>query len=720
MELNADAELAANPFFAPSPLPYQLPPFASIRESDYAPALAGGMAAQLAEIAAITGASEAPSYENTVLALERSGQLLRRVLLVFRNKAAADTTPGMQELQARFDPLLADHADAIHLDAALFARVSAVYSGWPATAPADLRQGEGDGDASGEGDGSGDGEDGGDGSGSAGGSGLAAARRLVERYYADFVRAGALLDSASKARLRELNGELARLAAEFERNLFEDTRARAVVVDSAADLEGLSPDAVRAAASNAAAHGLAGKYLLSLQLPSNQPLLASLARRSVRQRLYEASVGRGTTLNRTLVVRIAQLRAERAALLGYPNHAAYVVADQTARSVEAVESLLQQLVEPAVANARREAEALRAAFAADGFAPSEFAPWDWQYYAEKVRKAEFDVDASDVRPYFELERVLRDGVFFAASQIYGLRFEERTDLVAYHPDARVFEVFEQDGTPLGLFIGDFYARESKRGGAWMEYLVVPARLLGTRPVVVNNLSLAKPAEGEPTLLAFDEVRTLFHEFGHALHGLFMDVHAPRLTDLPNDFVEYPSQVNEMWMSWPQVLANYARHWRTGEALPAELVERLGAAARFGQGFKTVEYLGAVLLDWAWHTIPAGEDPGDALEFEARALADARIFVPEIPPRYRSTYFAHAFQFGYAAGYYSYIWSEVLDAETVGWFRENGGMLRENGERFRHVLLSRGDSVDPMQAFRELRGREPRIDGVLERRGLVRE
>ncbi len=697
--------MRTNPFFTPSALPYQLPPFESIREADYAPALVGGMAEQLEEIAGIAGAPAEPSYGNTVLALERSGQVLRRTLSVFHNQAAADTTPGVQALQAEFGPRLAEHEDAVHLDAALFARVRAVRDG--GLEPAD---------GHGHGHGSGPGHE----RELEPGDDAATAARLVERYYLDFVRAGALLDDASKARLRELNAELARLAAEFERNLFEDTRARAVVLDSAEELEGLSADAVSAAAANATAHGLAGKYLLSLQLPSNQQLLASLARRAVRQRLYEASVGRGEVLNRSLVVRVAQLRAARAALLGYGSHAAYVVADRTARTVDAVESMLRQLVAPAVAKARQELEALRAAFAEDGFEPAEFAPWDWQYYAEKVRKAEYDVDAAALRPYFELERVLRDGVFYAAQQIYGLRLEERPDLVAYHDDARVFEVFEEDGTPLGLFIGDFYARESKRGGAWMNFLVQPSGLFGGKPVVVNNLNLAKPAEGEPTLLAFDEVRTLFHEFGHALHGLFTDVYPPRLVDVPNDFVEYPSQVNEMWMVWPEVLANYAKHYRTGEPIPARLVERMQAAAKFGQGFKTVEYLGAALLDWAWHTIPAGAEPGDALEFEANALKDAGIEFPQIPPRYRSTYFAHAFQFGYAAGYYSYIWSEVLDAETVDWFQENGGMRRENGERFRRVLLSRGDSVDPMEAFRELRGREPRIDGLLKRRGLAEE
>jgi len=674
--------MSVNPFFTASTLPYQLPPFAEIREEHYAPALERGMALQLDEIAAIAGDPSPPDYSNTLLALERSGTLLQRVLLAFRNQTASDTTPGVQALQTAFSPRLAAHEDAIRLDGALFARIKAVYDGRSSLD--------------------------------------AVSARLAERYYADFVRAGALLDASSKERLREINARLAELSTQFERNLFADTHARAVLLDSASELEGLSADAVGAAAANATAQGFSGKYLLSLQLPSNQPLLASLARRSVRERLYAASIGRGEESNRELVVEMARLRAERAALLGYESHAAYVVADQTAKTVAAVEEMLGSLVQPAVANARREAERLRAAFEDDGYSASEFAAWDWQYYAERVRKKEYDVDAAAVRPYFELERVLRDGVFYAAGQVYGLRFEERDDLVGYHPDVRVWEVFEEDGSALGLFVGDFYARASKRGGAWMRSLVPQSGLFGLKPVVSNNLNLAKPADGEPTLLTADELRTLFHEFGHALHGLFSDVYAPRLAglDVPTDFVEYPSQVNEMWAMWPEVLANYAKHYATGEPIPADLVRRMAAAQRFGQGFKTVEYLGATLLDWAWHSIPAGADPGDPLEFEARALEAAGIAFAEIPPRYRTTYFAHAWEFGYAAGYYSYIWSEVLDADTVEWFRENGGMTRANGDRFRRSLLSKGNSVDPLEAFRAVRGRGPEIGALLERRGLT--
>lgn len=673
---------ALNPFFEASTLPYRLPPFAEIREEHYAPALERGMASHLQEIAAIAGATEAPTFANTIVALELAGALLERAWAVFQNKADSDTSPGVQALQAEFNPRMASHWDAIHLDPALFARVRAVY---------DARSTLDD----------------------------AAAVRLVERYYADFVRAGALLGDADKARLREMNAELARLGTQFERNLFEDTRARAVLVSSVAELEGLSADAIRAAAANAEAYGHPGSYLLSLQLQSNQPLLASLARRSVRSRLYEASVGRGLTTNSSLVAQFAQLRAARAELLGYPNHAAYEVEDQTAKTVPAVESLLRRLVPAAVANARRERDALRAAFAADGFPAESFAAWDWQYYAEQVRKRDYAVDGGELRGYFELERVLWSGVFYAVREVYGLRFEERDDLVGYHDDVRVFEVFGEDGEPIGLYLGDYYARESKRGGAWMNHLVPQSGLLGTKPVVVNNANITKPADGEPTLLTFDEVRTLFHEFGHALHGLLSDVYAPRLqgTQVPRDFVEYPSQVNEMWMVWPEVLANYARHHETGEPIPQELVQRMLAARRFGQGFKTVEYLAAALLDWAWHTIPAGMDPGDVLAFEETALEQAGIAFPEIPPRYRTTYFAHAWQLGYAAGYYSYIWSEVLDADTVEWFKENGGMTRANGEIFRRELLSRGNSVDPMDAFRAFRGRDPEIRALLARRGL---
>jgi peptidyl-dipeptidase Dcp len=673
---------ATNPFFSPSTLPYGLPPFAEIREEHYLPAFRRGMTEQLAEVAAVAASEDPPTYENTIVALERTGALLRRVSHVFFNQASSDTNATVQEIEAEVSTELAAHDDAIHLDPGLYARVEALY---------DTRH-----------------ELGLD----------AESLRLLERYHTRFERAGARLPEVGRQRLRELNTRIAAACTAFEQNLFAGTKAAALVLDSADELAGLSPGAVAAAAENGRSLGHDGKYVLNLKNFSNQQELASLERREVRERLLAASLGRGlggANDNRGLVVELARLRAERAALLGHDSHAAYAVADQTAVTTQAVTEMLARLVPPAVANAEREAAALAAASGQD-----EIAAWDWAYWSEKVRKAEYDIDSAAMRPYFELDRVLTDGVFHAAGLLYGLSFTERTDLTGYHPDVRVFEVFEEDGSPIGLYLGDFHARASKRGGAWMNNLVDQSALLGERPVVVNNLNIARPGPGEPTLLTFDEVNTLFHEFGHALHGLFSDVHYPFFsgTAVPRDFVEYPSQVNEMWALWPEILANYARHHETGEPMPQELVAKMEAAERFGQGFRTVEYLAATLLDWAWHTIPAGADPGDAEAFEAAALKDAGVALPAIPPRYRSTYFAHIFAGGYSAGYYSYVWSEVLDADTVEWFKENGGLRRDNGDTFRRELLSKGGSVDSLTAFAAFRGRAPRIEPLLERRGLT--
>lgn len=675
-------EMTENPFFTPSPLVYQLPPYAEIRQEHYLPAYERGMAEQLAEIAAITDTRALPTFENTLVALERSGELLSRVDAVFRNQSSSDTTDLLDEVEAKVSPLLAAHHDAIHLDQKLFARIEALYE---ARAGLELDP---------------------------------ESLRLLERWYTAFVRSGARLGEAEQARLRELNAELAALGTTFQQNVNAATRAAALVVDSADELAGLSEGAIAGAAENARVLGHEGKYVLSLKSPSNQPELAQLSDRSVRERLLAASLARGVEVNGPLAIRMAGLRAERAALLGHPSHAAYVVADETAGTVEAVSGLLARLVEPAVANARREAAELAKVAAADGI--EEIAAHDWAYYSEKVRQASYQVDAAALRPYFELERVLKDGVFFAAKLAYGLTFTERPELTAHHPDARVFEVFEEDGSSLGLFIGDFHARASKRGGAWMDELVGQSGLTGQRPVVLNNLNIPRPAPGEPVLLSWDELRTLFHEFGHALHGLFSDVTYPLFagTAVPRDFVEFPSQVNEMWMVRPEVLANYARHHETGEPLPAELVERMTAAEGFGQGFRTVEYLAATLLDWAWHTLPQGHEVADAEEFEARALADAGIAVPAIPPRYRTPYFQHIFSSGYSAGYYAYIWSEVLDADTVQWFETNGRSVRESGELFRRELLARGFSRDPLESFRAVVGRAPETGPLLARRGLA--
>ncbi|GIH29763.1 peptidyl-dipeptidase Dcp [Acrocarpospora phusangensis] len=659
---------ADHPFLTPSDLPYELPPFREIREEHYGPAFEQGMAEHLAEVEAIAADPAPPTFANTVEALELSGRLLDRVSTVFFNQASSDTTPGIQAIQQEVTPKLAKHSDAIHLNPRLYARLKAVTTEDPAE------------------------------------------QWLLDRYRTDFIRAGAELDEAQQARLRKLNEELSSLATTFQQTLLQDTNDRAVVVDDAAELDGLTPDAIEGLRETAAARGLAGKYLITLVLPTGQPSLSSLTDRGLRERVHRASTGRGAA-NAELITRIARLRRERAGLLGYRDHAEYVLADQTAGTTGAVTEMLDKLVTPAVANARREQEALEAEA---GF-PIE--AWDWAFYAERVRQARYAIDSAQMRPYFELDRVLHDGVFHAASRLYGLRFEARPDLAGYHPDVRVWEVFNEDGSPLGLFLGDFHARASKRGGAWMNSLVKQSGLEGSRPVVVNNLNIVK---GEPTLMTFDEVNTMFHEFGHALHGLFSDVRHPRFsgTAVPRDFVEYPSQVNEMWATHPEILANYAKHHETGEPMPRELVDRMLEAQKFNQGFATVEYLAATLLDWAWHTdYESGEESGDAESFEAEALRRAGVDLAAVPPRYRSTYFAHIWASGYSAGYYSYIWSEVLDADTVEWFTENGGLLRENGDRFRAELLSKGGSVDPMTAFRAFRGRDPRIEPLLERRGL---
>jgi peptidyl-dipeptidase Dcp len=675
-----------NPFAKPSELPYGLPPFDRITEDDYTPAFEAGLAEHTAEIEAIAANPEPASFENTIVALERSGRLLNRVSSVFFNLTSSDTNSVLQDLQARLAPKLAAHNDAIRLNPELYGRVRDLFERRESL-------------------------------------GLdAESAWLLERVHTDFQRAGAGLPEKDQQRLRALNEELSTLSTRFQENLLRDTNDLAVLVDDPAELAGLSADAIAAAGEAANARGHAGQYLLNLSLPTSQPLLASLENRALRERLFTASISRGNrgndNDNTAVLTRIAGLRAERAALLGYPHHAAYVISDETARTSEAAVGLLERLAPAAVANAKRDAEELKRYLETD-IPGATLEPWDWAFYGERVRKARYDIDEATLRPYFELDRVLADGVFFAANQLYGLTFTERQDLPKYHPELRVFEVFDADGAPLGLFLGDYYTRDSKRGGAWMNTFVDQSDLLGERPVVVNNLNIARPPEGEPTLLTFDEVVTAFHEFGHAVHALLSAVRYPTFsgTNVPRDFVEYPSQVNEMWMLWPEVLANYAKHHETGEPLPQRLVDRLQESAQYGQGYATTEYLAAALLDQAWHGISTDDDISDVARFEAAALEKAGVALRVVPPRYRSTYFAHIFSGGYSAGYYSYIWSEVLDADTVEWFKENGGLARANGDHFRRELLSRGGSVDSMIAFRTFRGRDPEITPLLKRRGL---
>jgi peptidyl-dipeptidase Dcp len=687
LSANAAAGAAGNPFSAISGLPYQYPPFDEIRDAHYAPAFAEGMRQQLAETNAIAGSAAAPTFENTIVAMERSGQFLARVSRVFFNLTSADTNDTLEKLQRDLSPKLAAHRDAIRLNIRLFDRVQALY---------DKRES----------------------------LGLdAESARLLERYHTDFVRAGARLSAVDKEKLKVLNRELATLATTFSQNVLKDINASAIVVDNRGELAGLPDNAIATAAEAAKARGLEGKYVLALMNTTGQPPEAALIERAVRQRLHDASVARGSHGgefdNRAVVLRTAKLRAERARLLGYPNHAAYVLDDETAGTTTAVNELLAKLAAPAVANARREAAAIQAQIDAEkgGF---QLAAQDWAFYTEKVRKARYDFDESQLRPYFEIDNVLQKGVFFAANKLYGLSFKERKDLPVYHPSVRVFEVFNADGTPLALFLTDFYARGNKRGGAWMNTYVPQSGLLGSRPVVANHLNIPQPPAGDPTLLTYDEVRTMFHEFGHALHGMFSTVRYPRLSSVPRDFVEYPSQVNEMWIDWPEVLKNYARHYRTGEAMPQALFDKVLATRRFNQGYSTTEYLAAALLDQRWHQITPEQAPTDAVAFEAAALKQAGVDFAPVPPRYRSTYFSHVFSGGYSAGYYAYIWSAVLDADSVAWFKENGGLTRENGDWFREKLLSRGGSADAMVLFRGFRGRAPGIEPLLERHGLKTE
>ena len=682
---------ATNPLAQPSTLPYGLPDFARIRHEHLAPAIRAGMAEERAEVEAIVADPAAPDLVNTLEALERSGELLHRALVILDLLLGADATEALEDLEAELTPELSAHHDAIAMHGGLQARVAAL----------DARISAGEVEAT------------------------DADRRAVETLLRDFRRAGVDLPDEKQETLRALNSRIAELEAAFGRVVLASGNEGAVLVTEVAELDGLAPDAVAAAEAAAREAGHESGWLLTLQLPTEQGVLASLTDRGLRARIHEASVTRGThegTDSRATLLELARLRAERAQLLGLRDHASYATEDATARTPEAVAEMLEPLVPRAVANARAEHADLAAALAADTGA-TDLAPSDRAFYAEHLRRERYALDDAALRPYLELDRVLTDGVFAAAHELFGITLVERTDLVGYHPEVRVWEVLDADGSGLGLFLGDFFTRPSKRGGAWMDNLVDQSHLLGQRPVVFNVLNVPRPAAGEPALLTWDEVITAFHEFGHALHGLFSDVRLPSQsgTSVPRDFVEFPSQVNEMWAWHPDLLARYARHHATGEPLPAEFVATMIAARGEGEGFATTEYLGAALLDQAWHRLTPEEVPtsvDDVLGFEDRALRGLGLDPDLVPPRYRSTYFNHVFAGGYSAAYYGYIWSEVLDADTVTWFEENGGLTRANGERFRRELLALGDSTDPVGAFETLRGRPASTTPLLVRRGLA--
>jgi peptidyl-dipeptidase Dcp len=678
---------ASNPFAKLSTLPFHYPAFDKIKDEHFLPAYAAGMREQLREIDGIANNPKPATFDNTIVAMERSGQLLTRVATTFANLQGANTNDKLDEIDREMSPKLAAHNDAIFLNAKLYQRVKSLY---------DKRTK----------------------------LGLdAESAYLLDRYNKDFVRAGAKLSAADKVKLKAFNGEIATLQTTFTQNVLKEINASALVVDTRAELAGMSDAAIDAAAAEAKKRGMDGKFVVALINTTGQPPTALLTNRAVRERLMAASMARGSRGgefdNRTVVTRLAKLRAERAALLGYPNYAAYSLEDQTAKTTGAVNKLLAELAKPAVTNARKEASEIQKMIAADK-GTFQISAADWDLYTDKVRAAQFNFDENQLKPYFELNNVLEKGVFFAAGKLYGLTFKERKDLPVYNPDVRVFDVFDANGKQLAIFLADMYARSNKQGGAWMNEYVSQSGLMGTHSVVANHLNIPKPPAGEPTLLTYDEVKTAFHEFGHALHGMFSNVKYPRFsgTNVPRDFVEYPSQVNEMWALWPEVLANYARHYKTGAPMPKELLDKVVAAKKFNQGFMTTEYLAASLIDQRWHQLTPAQVPTDVLSFEAAALKEAGIDFAPVPPRYRTTYFSHSFSGGYSAGYYAYLWSEKLDADTVEWFKENGGLTRKNGDHFRKTLLSRGGTMDAMDMFHSFRGRDAKIEPLLERRGLT--
>ena len=675
-----------NPFALRSTLEYEMPDFSRINDDSYLPAFYAGCEEQLGEVAAITAQPDV-TFENTIVAMERSGQMLIRMLMVFYNKSSSDTSDRLDEIEAEIAPKLAAHMDEVRLNQALFSRIKHLHENRDS-----LELGTED-------------------------------AWLLERYYLDFTHAGAHLTDAQRQELMVLNEKLSGLETKFGTNLLNDTNDLGIFVDDVAELDGLDENQIAACAAAAKDRDQEGKYFVAMVNFTGNPALANLTHRGLREKIMKASLLKGgrdnENDNRPVLLEIVKLRAQRAELFGVKTHAEYVLQDRNAQNPENVHKMLKQIAPAAVRNARAEGAELQKSIEAAG-ENFELASWDWDLYTEKVRLAKYNLDTSKMKPYFELERVLHDGVFFAANKLFGITFKERKDIKTYHPEARAFEVFNEDGSKLALFIGDFFTRDSKRGGAWMNNLVDQNHLLGQLPVVVNNLNIPKPPEGQPALLTYDETTTLFHEFGHALHGFLSDVKYPRFsgTSVERDFVEFPSQVNEMWITWPEVLDNYARHYVTGEKLPQEWVDNLKAASAFNEGHATTSYLAAAILDLAWHSLPADATVTDVEEFEAKAIADYGLDSAPVPTRYRSTYFSHIFAGGYSAGYYGYIWSEVLDADTVNWFKENGGMTRENGEHFRQSLLSRGGSLNSMQMFRNFRGQDATIEPLLKRRGLL--
>ena len=639
------------------------------------------MAEELAEVDAIAKNPADPTFQNTIVALERSGQLLRRARNAFSVLTSNLTNPALDKADSDFSPRFAEQQNKIRLNPALFDRIHKLYE----------RRESFKLDAE--------------------------SKKLLEDTHRDYIRAGAALSPEGKEKMRTINADLARLSTQFKQNVTGEVNASAVLFDKREELSGLSAGAIENAAALAKTMGAEGKFAIRITNTTGQPPLEVLTNPSSRERVMQASLARGMRGNqfdnRGVVIAIARRRAELAQLLGYTDYAAFGLETQTAGSVSAVNGLLARVVPAAMTNARAEAVELQKVAGTTPVTPA-----NWSYYTEKLREQRYAFDASELRPYYEVRRVLVDGVFYAATRLYGITFKERKDLQGFSPENLLFEVFDADGKALGLFLADFYARPNKRGGAWNTAYVTQSKLTGYKPVTAINLNVPKPPAGEPTLLTFDEVNTMFHEFGHALHTLFSDIQYPSLSGTPRDFVEFPSQVNEMWMVWPEIMQHYAVHYKTGARMPTELVEKVKASAQFNEGFATTEYIAASVLDLAWHGLKPEQVPDDVAAFEASVFKANGIDASLVPPRYRSTYFSHVFSGGYQAGYYSYIWSEILDADTVEWFKQNGGLKRENGDKFRRMVLAPRDSKDIKTMYRDFRGADPDVNPLLRRRGLI--
>lgn len=678
---------STNPLFTKSTLPFEAPPFDKIKDSDFKPALEEGMKQHLAEIEKIANNPYAPTFDNTLVAMEKSGELLTRANRVLNVLTGANTDSTLQKLQEEEAPKLAAHQDAIYLNSKLFARVKAIYDSRASLKldPESLR--------------------------------------LVEYYFQQFEKAGANLSDDDKAKLKKLNGEEASLSAQFNNKLLAAAKAAALTISDTTALAGLSQGEKDALSQNAKANKLDGKWQISIQNTTQQPLLQSLSNRDTRQKLFDASWNRAERSDsndtRNTIVKIAQIRAQKAKLLGFPNYAAWNLQDQMAKTPEAVDKFFAQLVPASVARAKKEGADIQTLIDKQkgGF---KLQPYDWNFYSEQVRKQKFNLDDNEIKPYFELNNVLQNGVFYAANQLYGLTFKERHDIPVYQKDVRVFDVIDKDGSQIGLFYCDYFKRDNKSGGAWMDNMVGQSKLLGTKPVIFNVCNFTKPADGQPALISFDDVTTMFHEFGHALHGFFADQQYPSLsgTNVARDFVEFPSQFNEHWASYPKVFKHYAVHYKTGKPMPQELVDKINKAATFNQGYALTEIIAAAALDMQWHELSADAPLQDADKFETAALTKTGLNLAEVPPRYRSSYFLHIWANGYAAGYYAYLWTEMLDDDAYSWFTENGGLTRANGQRFRDMILSRGNTIEYGKMFKDFRGHAPDIKPMEEKRGLL--